>query len=81
MAKPEIAIAPTPCPMKILSTILYKEAAVMAMMAGMAYCISSCPTGFVPSSSVACLLSIEPSSFTLQMYKIYSSSPSSRQIL
>ena len=30
----------------------------MATIAGRAYCQSSCPTGFVPSSSAACLLSI-----------------------
>jgi hypothetical protein len=30
--------------------MLYKEEAVMAMIAGMAYCISSLPIGCVPSS-------------------------------
>ena len=55
MASPEMAIAPTPWPMKILSTILYNDAAVIAIMAGMAYCISSLPTGLVPNSKVACL--------------------------
>jgi hypothetical protein len=50
IAKPEMANGPTPCPMKILSTILYKEEAVIAMMAGMAYCINSLPMGWVPSS-------------------------------
>ena len=58
IASPEIARAPTPCPMKMLSIMLYSEEAVIAMMAGRAYCASSLPTGFVPSSSVACLLSI-----------------------
>jgi hypothetical protein len=50
MAKPDIAKGPTPCPMKILSTILYKDEAVIAIMAGMAYCINRLPIGFVPSS-------------------------------
>jgi hypothetical protein len=43
----------------MLSTILYSEEAVMAIMAGRAYCQSNLPMGFVPSSSVACLLSIK----------------------
>ena len=50
MASPEMANGPTPCPMKMLSTMLYKELAVMAIMAGMAYCISNLPMGCVPSS-------------------------------
>lgn len=58
MASPDMASGPTPWPIKMLSIMLYSEAAVIAMMAGRAYCISSLPTGFVPSSSVACLLSI-----------------------
>ncbi len=37
MANPEIASAPTPCPIKILSVIWYSEDAVMAIIAGMAY--------------------------------------------
>ena len=36
--------------MKILSTILYKEEATMAIMAGRAYCFSSFPIFSVPSS-------------------------------
>ena len=58
IAKPDIAIGPTPCPMKMLSTMLYSDEAVMAMMAGMAYCISSSPIGRVPSRRAACLLSL-----------------------
>ena len=58
-ANPEMAMAPTPCPMKMLSTMLYSEEAVMAMMAGKAYCMSRGPTGFVPSSNVALLFSIQ----------------------
>ena len=50
MASPDIASGPTPCPMKMLSTILYKEEAVWAMMAGRAYCFSSFPMFSVPSS-------------------------------
>ena len=56
MASPLIANAPQPCPIKTLSVILYSDAAVMAAIAGKAYCISSLPTGLVPSSRVACLL-------------------------
>ena len=49
---PDRARAPTSgiWPMKMLSTILYSEEAVIAMMAGMAYCSSSAPIFFVPSS-------------------------------
>jgi hypothetical protein len=36
-AKPEMANGPTPCPIKILSIILYKEAAVVPMIAGIEY--------------------------------------------
>ena len=36
--------------MKILSTILYKEDAVMAMIAGTAYCISNLPIFSVPNA-------------------------------
>ena len=35
-ASPEIASGPTPCPTKTLSTMLYSEDAVIAMMAGRA---------------------------------------------
>jgi hypothetical protein len=37
MAKPEIAIGPTPCPMNILSIILYKDVATLAIIAGTEY--------------------------------------------
>ena len=58
MANPEMARGPTILPMKILSIILYSEAAVIATIAGMAYCASNLPMGLVPSSNVAFLLSI-----------------------
>ena len=54
MASPLMASAPTPCPMNMLSVMLYNDDATIAMMAGRAYCVSSCPTGFVPNSSVFC---------------------------
>ena len=47
-------------PIKMRSTILYKEDAVIATTAGTAYYISSCPMGFVPSSLVllsCCIMS------------------------
>ena len=37
--------------------MLYKEAAVIATIAGKAYCANNLPTGFVPNSNVAFLLS------------------------
>ena len=43
--KPDNAIAPTPCPMKIESTMLYSEVAVIAMMPGNAYFMSKLRTG------------------------------------
>jgi hypothetical protein len=49
-AKPDSAKAFTPCPMKMLSTMLYNEEASIAMMEGMAYCFNNSPTGRVPSS-------------------------------
>ena len=49
-ARPEMARGPTPWPMKMLSTMLYSDAAVCAMMAGKAYCLSSMPIFSVPSS-------------------------------
>ncbi|MBR2252976.1 MAG: hypothetical protein IJ895_00935 [Prevotella sp.] len=55
-ARPDMASGPTPCPMKMLSTILYSDDATIATMAGMAYCNSRLPTGRVPNSKVACLL-------------------------
>ena len=56
-ASPEIAIAPTPCPMNMLSIMLYSDDAVIAMMAGRAYSLSSLPIGSVPSSTGTALLS------------------------
>jgi hypothetical protein len=50
IARPAIAYGPTPCPIKMLSHILYKEDAVIAMMAGMAYCLSNLEIFSVPSS-------------------------------
>jgi hypothetical protein len=50
MANPEIAKGPTPCPMKMLSIILYNEEAVIAMMAGVAYFFNNFPTLSVPKS-------------------------------
>ena len=51
MARPEIAIGPTPRPMKILSTILYKDVATAAIIAGTEYCTSNLPMVFVPKVS------------------------------
>ena len=48
MARPEIAIGPTPRPMKMESTILYSEVTSAAMMAGREYCTNSFPIGLVP---------------------------------
>ena len=36
--------------MKMPSMMLYMEEAVIATMAGMAYCMSSLPTGFSPNT-------------------------------
>lgn len=58
MPNPAMASVPTTWPMNARSMMLYSEEAVMAMIAGMAYRMSSSPTGFVPNSSVASLLSI-----------------------
>ena len=51
-ARPDRARDPSPgiCPMKMLSTILYKEDAVMAMMPGTAYLFRRLPTFSVPNS-------------------------------
>ena len=51
IANPEIAKGPTPCPMKMLSTMLYSDDAVIAMMAGVAYFFSSLPTSSVPNNN------------------------------
>ena len=67
MASPEMAKGPTPCPMKMLSTILYKEEAVIAMMAGVAYCISNLPMGCVPNSVAFLFCAID----LLFMFKFY----------
>ena len=58
MPKPAMASGPTIWPMNARSMILYNDEAVIATIAGKAYCASSPPTGFVPNSSAACLLSI-----------------------
>ena len=50
IAKPAIARGPTPCPIKILSTMLYSDDAVMAIIAGIAYCISNFPIFSVPKT-------------------------------
>ena len=50
MASPEMASAPTPCPIKILSMILYNEVSVIPMMAGMEYCKSNLPIGAFPKT-------------------------------
>ena len=59
-ASPEIAYAPTSLiwPMNMLSTILYKEDAVMAMMPGTAYSFNRVLIFFVPSSAVAVIPAI-----------------------
>jgi len=41
-ANPEMARGPTPCPIKILSMMLYVEAAAVAMIAGTEYMINKC---------------------------------------
>ena len=38
-------------PIKILSAILYKEEAVIAIIAGIAYCVSNLPIGSVPNTN------------------------------
>ena len=52
-ASPEMARAPTPCPMKMLSTILYNDEAVIAMIAGRAYDLRSFPILSVPRTECA----------------------------
>ena len=49
MARPAIAIAPTPCPIKILSITLYNDTTVMAMIAGKEYSTNNFPIGAVPN--------------------------------
>lgn len=49
MARPVIAIAPTPLPMNILSMILYSDVARLAIIAGSEYWSRSCPMVAVPS--------------------------------
>ena len=51
-AIPEIANAPTPCPIKILSIILNSDVEIIAIIAGIAYRGSSFDNGSVPSESV-----------------------------
>ena len=47
-ANPEMASGPTPCPMKILSTILYNDITTVPIMEGMEYCQISLPRFSVP---------------------------------
>ena len=47
-AKPDIAKAPTPCPMNILSTTLNKLDAICAIIAGVAYCNNKVPIFSLP---------------------------------
>ena len=49
-ASPDNAKASTPCPMNMLSTMLYSDAASIAIIEGRAYFLSSSPTGRVPNS-------------------------------
>ena len=53
---------PTPCPMKIWSTMLYGELTSILMMLGMANFRSSCPIGALPSgfsgSAAVCFMVI-----------------------
>ena len=53
IARPEIARGPTPCPMKMLSMMLYREKTTIAAMAGMEYRRSSFPMGSVLNKRVA----------------------------
>ena len=57
-ASPEMAIGPTPSPMKMLSTMLYSEEAVMAIMAGTEYWTSNLRIRSVPSSVAAPLMAV-----------------------
>ena len=45
---PDKAYAPTPLPIKILSTAWYSEVTVMPIMAGIEYSANSFPIGAVP---------------------------------
>ena len=63
MARPAMARAPTPCPMKMRSTILYIEAIIWLMTEGNAYIHSKSPILFVSNSLV---LSITSTIFSLQ---------------
>ena len=49
---PDNAIAPTPCPIKIESTMLYKDMAVMAIIPGVAYLNNKLRIEAVPSSVI-----------------------------
>ena len=57
MAKPAMASAPTPRPMKMRSTILYIEAMTWLITAGSAYFHSSAPMSRVSSSLVLSVVS------------------------
>lgn len=50
-ARPAIAIGPTPCPMKILSTMLYNDVDTCAMIDGRAYRNNSVDSLSVPNDS------------------------------
>ena len=50
MASPAIARGPHPCPMKMLSTMLYSDDAAIAIMAGKAYFLSRLEIFSVPNS-------------------------------
>jgi hypothetical protein len=69
IANPEIANGPTPCPMKMLSIILYNEEAVIAMMAGVAYFFNNFPTLSVPKSKAPFGSLINPIFFEVQNCK------------
>jgi hypothetical protein len=49
IASPEIANGPTPCPINMLSIILYREVATLAIIAGTEYCINNFPIDSVPN--------------------------------
>lgn len=50
IANPEIAITPTPRPIKMLSIILYRDTATLATTAGTEYSISSFDIDWLPNS-------------------------------
>ena len=52
-ASPEMASGPTPCPMKIRSTMLYSDIMTIPMIDGIEYSSSNRPTRSVPNRAVA----------------------------